>query len=174
MERDGQRWLVSDLKPFIPELDKVRQWLERNVPPDRGFIVEDKRISIALHYRSAAPAESRSMCEKFADMVDRDTRLRLHHGKRVVEASPPNSGKGFAVRFLIQRYDEPILPVYFGDDLSDEDAFFTLREDGITVLVSAVEKVSWAKYRVESPFEVIQTLSDLADATNLENSKPAS
>ena len=40
-----------------------------------------------------------------------------------------------------------MVPIYFGDDLTDEDAFFALRDDGVTILVSEETRPSWAKYR---------------------------
>ena len=56
------------------------------------------------------------------------------------------------------------MPVYFGDDPSDEEAFFAVRRaNGATILVGA-ERDTHAEYRVDDPAEVIEALRLLADA----------
>ncbi len=160
MERDRQRWLVSDVGRCMPELEKVRAWLRAALAGLPDFTIEDKGIALALHYRKAEPAQALALCQRLEAFVERETtELKLRYGKMVVEAMPRNASKGVAVRFILERAAQPSLPVYFGDDATDEDAFFALRNDGVTVVVSAEARPSWANYRVNGPADVVQALA---------------
>ncbi len=145
------------------DLTRLRAWISANVPGDLGFRIEDKEFSIALHYRGA-PAETTSRVrDAFAEFVkDNMSALTLAHGKCVVEALPRIAGKGHAMRALLRRFSG-FVPVYFGDDLSDEDAFAAIGNEGFSIFVGP-ERRSAARYRVDSPRDVIRALSELATA----------
>jgi trehalose-6-phosphatase len=76
---------------------------------------------------------------------------------------PKLAGKGDAVVRLAERVGERFAPVYFGDDLSDEDAFAVLEGRGITVLVGKAH-LSAARYRVDNPAGVAKVLDSIANA----------
>ncbi|PIN00511.1 Trehalose-phosphatase [Handroanthus impetiginosus] len=77
--------------------------------------------------------------------------------------------KGDALEFLLESlgYAESsnVLPVYIGDDRTDEDAFKVLRkrEQGIGILVSKVPKETSASYTLQEPLEVMQFLKRLVE-----------
>jgi trehalose 6-phosphate phosphatase len=164
LEADGSRRLIEDLGGVPNALDKVREWLRANVPEQAGFVVEDKRLSVALHYRNAeAKAAERFKLAFESFVAAQGPQLRLGRGKMVVEAMPRGADKGRAIRFLRARFRFDAPAVYFGDDITDEDAFYALRDGGITVRVGD-SAPSWAKFRVASPTEVVETLTAVADA----------
>ena len=81
----------------------------------------------------------------------------------VHEAIPRGiGGKGAAIEFFLRDTGVAGLrTIYFGDDLTDEDAFRALvSHHGIGVLVG-VERQSFAQYRVDSPGDVAELLEDL-------------
>ena len=89
--------------------------------------------------------------------------LQLLHGKMIHEAIPRGiGGKGEALEFFMR--DASVAgphTIYFGDDLTDEDAFRALvPHRGIGVLVGA-ERQSFAQYRVDSPADVADVLEEL-------------
>jgi alpha,alpha-trehalase len=165
-DADGRRHLAPGVESLIPDLDRVREWLVRHVPANCGFVIEDKRVAIAFHYRMADAEVAARIRRALARFVQaHTTRLRILRGKMIDEMLPRDAaGKGAAVR-AIQRLAGPpaARPVYFGDDTTDEDAFRELREDGVGVLVGA-PRASWARWRVESPADVVRTLSELGAA----------
>jgi trehalose 6-phosphate phosphatase len=60
-----------------------------------------------------------------------------------------------------------VLPVYVGDDVTDEDAFRVLRErerGGIGVRVADEAAETGAEFRLEGPEEVPEFLARLAEA----------
>src|SRR5512146_352237 len=147
-----------------PELDRVRGWLARNVPQGVGFEVEDKRLSVALHYRNAEPAAAAALCAQFEEFVRAALpHLRAAHNKMVVEALPAAASKGEALRALGREAGTAFVPVYFGDDRTDEDAFAELVSRGVGVLVGEA-RPSLARWRVESPAALARILKALAAA----------
>jgi trehalose 6-phosphate phosphatase len=143
-------------------LDSVRAWLAHNVPAGAGFEVEDKRLSVALHYRNAAPAAAAALCDRFEVFVRAGApHLRAAHNKMVVEALPAAASKGVALRVLGREAGAAFVPVYFGDDRTDEDAFAELISCGVGVLVGEA-RPSLARFRVDSPTEVARVLTALA------------
>ena len=129
-----------------------------------GVLVEDKQLGIALHYRLADQGQVPSITDAFYKLVERanaDRLLRITTGKFVLEARPNIEwDKGRAVLWLLrtlQGPDWPIraLPVYIGDDVTDEDAFRALRRSGVTVLVGPLPPGGTAaQYRLDSPSDV--------------------
>ena len=146
------------------ELERVRAWFARNVPDGAGFEVEDKQLAIALHYRNAEPAAAAAVIARFEAFVRTDApHLRAAHNKMVVEALPVAASKGEAVRALSSEAGAAFMPVYFGDDRTDEDAFAALLARGVGVLVGEA-RPSLARWRVESPAAVARILAALAKA----------
>ncbi len=159
---DGRREVAAGLEAALRQLERVRRWLRERIPGGSGLVVEDKRLAVALHYRNADPALAQPVVSEFERFVEREAgHLILKHGKKVAEAAPRGADKGAAVMRLVERVGGTVFPVYFGDDLTDEDAFRALAGRGVTVMVDG-EGESAARYRVESPAEVAAILGGLA------------
>ena len=104
-------------------LRQARDAAERIAAGYPGARVEDKGIAIALHWR-AAPAARASLEATAAAALAQLPGYRLQYGNCVVELRPSHADKGQAVQRLMGC--APFagrLPVYAGDDLTDEDAF---------------------------------------------------
>ena len=123
----------------LPELDQAERELRKRLEGIPGHAVERKRFSIAIHYRRAAAAD----VERITRVVDRvaldHRRLRRGIGKKVLRLQPDIAwDKGHAVLWLLERLglDRPdLLPMYIGDDVTDEDAMQALRGRGIGIVV---------------------------------------
>jgi len=107
-------------REWLHALQLQAQHLAHALP---GVLVEDKGASLALHWR-AAP-EAGEQVRAFASRHIRGhTRYRLQPGDHVVEFVPVGSDKGSAVRRMIQSLPfRGRLPVFVGDDLTDEFGF---------------------------------------------------
>jgi trehalose 6-phosphate phosphatase len=124
---------------FLPELDRVEQELREPLAGIKGHAIERKRFSIALHYRQVAQDD----IGKLESILDRvlagHPSLCRGFGKKVFELKPDiDWNKGYAVLWILERLrlDRPeIIPLYIGDDLTDEDAFHVLAGRGLTVAV---------------------------------------
>jgi trehalose 6-phosphate phosphatase len=125
--------------------------------------VEEKRGSLALHYRQA-PALEALCVQAMQDAVERSPGLALLHGKMVVEAKPGGASKGQAIEaFLAEAPFAGRRPVFVGDDLTDEVGFATVqRLGGIGVKVG--EGASVAAQRLDSPAVFLEHLRSAAAA----------
>jgi trehalose 6-phosphate phosphatase len=105
--------------------------------PRHGVLVEDKGLSIALHYRQAPEIAAAAIEE--AERVARLTGLSLQPGRMVVELRAPGPTKGDSVRaFMAEPPFAGARPVFIGDDLTDEDGFEAAKRlGGFGVLVGA-------------------------------------
>ncbi|AQK73271.1 trehalose-6-phosphate phosphatase6, partial [Zea mays] len=95
-------------------------------------------------------------------------RLKVTNGRMVLEVRPViDWDKGKAVEFLLRSLglsdSEDVVPIYIGDDRTDEDAFKVLRERscGYGILVSQVPKDTEAFYSLRDPSEVMGFLNSL-------------
>lgn len=113
-----------------------------------GLLLEDKGLSLALHYRQA-PHLASYVHRLLHDLVDgvADT-LQLQKGKRVVEIKPAGFDKGTAIEaFLAEAPFSGRRPVYIGDDMTDEHGFAVVNQrDGISIKVGKGR--SAARYRL--------------------------
>lgn len=151
---------------FLPALDRaeksLRRALEGKIP---GVQVERKRLAVAVHYRRVAAARAPEV-ERAVDRVRQEAAgLRRGRGKKVWELLPDlDWDKGQAVLWLLRQMNlegPEALPVYLGDDGSDEAAFRVLRERGFGIVVQEEERPSAARYRLRDPAEVQKFLQGL-------------
>jgi trehalose 6-phosphate phosphatase len=105
-----------------------------------GLLLEDKGGSLALHYR-LGPQYAGAVCQRAREIAAAEPRLRLIEGRKVVEFVPRGSDKGRAIsEFLAEPPFAGRLPVYAGDDTTDEDGFVAVdRLGGISIKVANPE-----------------------------------
>ena len=112
--------------------------------------VENKRGSVALHYRQAPELEAQCV-QTMQAAVEESPGLTLLRGKMVVEAKPGGASKGHAIEAFL--HEPPFAgrtPVFVGDDFTDEVGFSTVqRLGGLGVKVGEGASVAWQ--RLESP-----------------------
>jgi alpha,alpha-trehalase len=105
-----------------------------------GVVVEDKRITVCVHYRRVPRQRHREVLAAVARARHDAPGLVLLEGKRVAELLPRAGwGKGQAARWIAARARPARrrVVVYAGDDRTDEAAFAALRGRAITVRVGA-------------------------------------
>jgi trehalose-phosphatase len=155
-------------------LAKAKQVLERNLPRTKRIWIEDKRLGLAIHFREASAAAVRrarpvihEVCKLFRPQI------HLLEGKKVWELLPKAiKGKGSAVRALISNPRRPALPVFLGDDTTDEMAFTAL-PSGLTIRVGGRGRTK-ARFHLRNPGEVKQFLERLEDEIRENSREPLS
>lgn len=120
-----------------------------------GLRLEDKRWTLALHYRNVALGEHGAL-EAHLEKVALPPNWEVVNGKLVREFRPAGFGKGRAARRLALNHPGK-RPVFLGDDVTDEEAFLAVHDLG-GVAVKVGEGPSVAHERVESPAEVVALL----------------
>jgi trehalose-phosphatase len=126
-----------------------------------GIQTEDKGASVAIHFRGA-PADSvrkaRHVIEE--SVSDSQNELRVVETDSALDVVPNHvHGKGVAIRNLLAGVRHEFLPIYVGDDISDEPALAELRR-GITIRVGPALHTE-ANYRLKDSEEVGEFLTRL-------------
>lgn len=154
---------------FLPSLEAAEGALEAHIEDIPGASVERKRFSIAVHYREVADERVGEVRAAVDTVLAEQARLVLGHGKKVYELRPALPwDKGAAVLWLLAELglDEAgTLPVYIGDDITDEDAFRALAGRGLCIGVRHGEtRRTAADFALEDTDEVRHFLEQLAAA----------
>lgn len=145
-------------------LDPLRRQLARDEPDLRrhGVRVEDKGVSIALHYRGSRDPE---LAQTLIDAVLARTRsqtdapqLQVFGGKMVVNALAAQApDKAVAVARLVRRFGSGAV-VFAGDDVNDEPVFRMAAPHWVTIRVGADAIPSPARFRVDEPRQLVPWL----------------
>uniref|UniRef100_A0ACD5UT62 Uncharacterized protein n=1 Tax=Avena sativa TaxID=4498 RepID=A0ACD5UT62_AVESA len=165
---DGQAKLFQPASEFLPMIIEVNKSLVEATRSIKGANVENNKFCVSVHYRNVDKKDWKLVAQLVDNVLKDFPRLKLTTGRKVLEVRPViDWDKGKAVEFLLQslRLDDPesVLPIYIGDDRTDEDAFKVLRERncGYGILVSQVPKETEAFYSLTSPSEVMEFLNSL-------------
>jgi trehalose-phosphatase len=154
----GFSLIQPEAKKAIPLIAETVEYLSSELKEIPGMLIEDKRFSVAVHYRLVEDRYLAKIEELVKNIVAGEPSLRLMRGKKVFEIMPAiDWNKGKAVRWIMQALGIGFhrnTVVYIGDDTTDEDAFRTLRTRGVGVLVAEKSRPSTADFRVTSPEEV--------------------
>jgi trehalose 6-phosphate phosphatase len=142
---DGQVHLL-DTHP----LDHVEAVAISLAARNPGLLVENKRGSVALHYRQRPELED--LCLRaMQQAVEESPGLTLQRGKMVAEAKPGGASKGRAIEdFLAEPPFAGRTPVFIGDDVTDEAGFSTVQRLGGTG-IKVGEGATVASHRLPDP-----------------------
>lgn len=164
-----------------PKLDAAERELRAALAGIAGALVERKRFSIATHYRLVRSADVAAVERAVNAVRGRNPGLRRGRGKKVIELLPDvDWDKGAAVLWLLHALDldaADVLPIYIGDDLTDERAFRALAKRGVGIVVRDRLRPTLARYRLRDPVEVrgfLATLAGLVEHAPRGTTPPAS
>ncbi|HZV55432.1 MAG TPA: trehalose-phosphatase [Rhodocyclaceae bacterium] len=141
----GRLWLHAT----PPEAkDRIRIALEPLMEDNPGLLLEDKGLTLALHYRQVPELEEQVNALMTSLIAEAGGSLVLQKGKCVAEAKPANFDKGTAIEeYLTEAPFKGRLPVFIGDDLNDEHGFAHInRVGGLSIKVG--EEATCARYRL--------------------------
>ncbi|SMB84532.1 trehalose-phosphatase [Deinococcus hopiensis] len=148
----GMEWPGEETAP--PDVQALRSLTEA-LPEVPGLRKEHKGWTLAVHYREVLGTQQAGVEAQLA-ALPLPPGWEMIAGKKVREFRPAGFGKGRAVVRLAQERSD-LLPVFIGDDLTDEEGFTALRKlGGVTVKVGEGE--TEAQFRVGGPTEVVALL----------------
>jgi trehalose-phosphatase len=135
-----------------------------------GAIVENKGLTASVHYRLVSAEKFQELRKIFDEIMEpyiKSGAAKITQGKKVFEIRPNvDWDKGKAVLWIMKviKLPENVLPIYMGDDRTDEDAFLALKDkSGMTILVSEKVRKSNAKYFLKDVGDVRKFLNRLLD-----------
>ncbi|MEX2230152.1 MAG: trehalose-phosphatase [Dehalococcoidia bacterium] len=166
MAPDGTYHEQDAADDAVPALDRAERSLSRRLSAIEGVLLERKRFTLAVHYRRVDRGTVGTVTAAVDEACRRERGLRVMHGKQVMELRPDvDWDKGSALHRLVDQLHldrRRVLPLYGGDDLTDEDAFRALAGWGIGVLVrdaESAERSTVADVAVDGP-EAFRALLD--------------
>lgn len=137
----------------------------------RGVIIEDKGLSLSVHYRMVDAEELPQVDAIFDNTVDmgrKRGKIRTSSGKKVHEVRPAvlwNKGKAVQMileKFLPKNVRGSYVSMYVGDDLTDEDAFQAINSaGGISIFIGDGRQKSAAAYYLNDTSEVSSLLAEI-------------
>lgn len=160
----------QDFSAYLPSLDQAEDALRRRLEGLPGVIVERKRFAIAVHFRMADPAAVPAIEQAVERARALSANLRVTGGKKIFELRPDvDWDKGAALEVLMavpELGGRSALPLYIGDDLTDEDGFRAVNaRNGIAIAVMGEEdRPTIADFALEDPHQVGRFLGFLAAA----------
>jgi alpha,alpha-trehalase len=140
-----------------PALRAAADALEEQLSPIAGVRIERKAFAVAIHFRLVKESRVPDIKQMVEAVAKQHPELRITGGKKIFELRPDlDWDKGKAVLWLLQalHLEHNTLPLYIGDDETDEDAFVALKERGIGILVSDNLQRTEARYGLCDPQEV--------------------
>ena len=174
---DGTHHQNDAAAAAIPVLEQAAAQLRDQLGSIPGVVAEHKRFGVAVHYRNAA----RDRVGEVAAAVraaGRRHALRVTTGREVIELRPDiDWDKGKTLRWVIDHLHDarsgagpeagsgPLVPIYLGDDITDEDAFDAVRHDGVPIVVRHTDdgdRATAALFALDSPARVSEFTDRLA------------
>jgi trehalose 6-phosphate phosphatase len=157
----------EDSEKILPDLDRIGKKLNAKLAGwPNGVKIERKRYAIAIHYRNAGK-QSRGEIKKGVDEILKEhTGFKAGSGKMIIEIRPDiDWHKGKALEWILNKLypgnNDRLLPVYIGDDVTDEDAFKTILPEGRGLIVGSHDQLTAATYRLNDIEEVKKMLQKL-------------
>jgi len=156
---------------FKATIKQVESDLAKNLSSIKGMRLENKGLTLSLHYRLVKKTSTPKVKKIFHNTTLgylSNKRIRIKGGKKVFEIRPPlDWDKGKVVLWFLARQRSllettNIFPIYIGDDITDEDAFRALGKRGATVFVGTPRKSS-ARYYLRDTREVTQLLKRILE-----------
>lgn len=149
---------------YLPSLEKFNLSIESLLLGIEGLIIERKKYCTAIHFRMTNPDAERTIRDKVQSTMMTFPELRVREGKKVLEVLPDIEwGKDQAVLKLVEVLNldlKKIIPIFIGDDTTDEEAFVGLKDKGLCIRVANDTNLNThAHYYLSDPNEVKQFIS---------------
>ena len=161
-----RNFIYPAAKRFVPVISQITRRLKKRLTPFSGAVLEEKHLSLSLHYRLVKREKLAKLKKIFLQIIRpylSSQEVRLTFGKKVWEVRPPIEwNKGKAILWLVQKLrPKRVLAIYVGDDLTDEDAFRVVNRIGGISIVVGRRKASCARYYLKSTKETQRFLEEI-------------
>ncbi|SOJ53628.1 Trehalose-phosphate phosphatase [Mycobacterium simulans] len=172
---DGTHHQNDAAAAAIPVLERAAGELREQLGSIPGVVVEHKRFGVAVHYRNAARDRVGEAVVAVRAAGQRHG-LRVTTGREVIELRPDiDWDKGKTLRWVIDNLHSapgegsaPLVPIYLGDDITDEDAFDAVRNydvQGVPIVVRHTDdgdRATAALFALDSPARAVEFTDRLA------------
>ena len=167
---NGERFVPDAAEGSLDALAGSEADLVHRLAGIDGTTLERKRFSLAVHYRNVEETQVQEVVNA-AEEVAAERGLRVSSGRMVADLQPDlDWHKGRALTYLRAQLAPDTgeglapVPIYLGDDVTDEDAFEAIVDDGVGIVVVHAETrdlPTWARYAVDDPGQIVDVLHRL-------------
>lgn len=151
----------------LPVLEEIEKEARKKSEEWEGTNIERKEFVVAIHYRKADEATANEVLEYARKAAETNEEIKVVENKKVVELRPDIPwNKGKAIDYLLDELAEnreEVLPIFIGDDVTDEDGFEFLIDRGIGIVTGDHGKPSHARYMLKDTEEVRKFLFQISD-----------
>ncbi len=163
---EGLHDIYEPARAFLDALDDAESMLQIRLSDCAGVQLERKHFTIAIHYRHVQETKVSTVLDMVSSVQQAFPTLRQTGGKKVLELRPQLEwDKGTALYWLLDVMGmkrDTVLPVYIGDDVTDEDAFSAIQQQGVGILVADEPRQTAARYQLPNTQAVHDFLTMLA------------
>ncbi|MEA3305500.1 MAG: trehalose-phosphatase [Candidatus Omnitrophota bacterium] len=158
----GGLFIHPSSKKYSKYISRISSDLRRRLSGIKGAVLEDKALSLSLHYRLVEQKDVPKLKSEFmaacSPYIKRKA-VKVSGGKKVLELRPPISwDKGRAAKMIEKLVGwKKALTVFVGDDQTDEDVFKVIKKGDFSIRVGKMKK-SKARYFLRNPNEVRRLL----------------
>lgn len=146
------------------DIESVSCRLKKEIANIHGAWIENKKYSVSLHFRSVTKEDIprvKNVFHAVADEFIEQERLSVIKGKKVIELAPcVQWNKGSAVLWILRHLEDKCMPLYIGDDQTDETAFKTLNKKGIAIRIGRSKETA-AHYYLKGYWEMPRLLQQI-------------
>jgi len=144
-------------------LQEVRDSLQSILGEIEGVFIEDKGLTLSVHYRLLPEDKVEWVFQRIYGAAEQWDCLTFSQGDKIIEVRPAvDWNKGNAAEFIIRTVNCNALPIFIGDDVTDEDAFRKMK-NGLAVAVMCKPRQTSAKYYLRNPLEVNTLLRKITE-----------
>lgn len=117
--------------------------LEKKTCKIEGVMIEDNRFCISVHYRHVKDQDYEILEKQVKRVLKEHPKFHMTRGKKVLEIRPSIKwNKGHALEYLLETLGftspgdrDDVVPLYIGDDKTDEDAFKVVVTNSVRLIV---------------------------------------
>lgn len=161
--KNGSWQQETALQPTWKE--QVRPMLQLFVTRCTGSFIEEKKNTLAWHYRNTAPDagfnRSRELLNNLIQLTA-NTSLQVIDGNKVIEVRQQGMDKGVTASKMVRLF-KPDFTLCLGDDTTDEDMFMALHDHAVTIKIGS--STTAAQYNIRSQADVAPLLQQLINST---------
>jgi trehalose 6-phosphate phosphatase len=154
-DASGTVYRRADGEALAPARELLAAWSSAHA----GVLVEDKGVALALHYRGAPELETAARRIAAQALAAVGPAFCIQEGKKVLEIKTKSNGKGDAIAaFMREPPFHGRVPVFIGDDLTDEDGFDVVNRFGGHSIGVGLDRKTSARWQIRSERDVLSWL----------------
>lgn len=170
VDQKGNKLVIyQPANKYVPEINQIQKSLKEKTAAIKGVKIEDNKYCMSIHFRNVSDEDLGTLEEKVKSVLEEHPHFQLTRGKKVLEIRPPiDWDKGHALEYILDSLglasSSDVLPIYIGDDTSDEDAFELIhqKKQGYSIIVTSIPRETRASYSLYDTTEVMLFLECLA------------